>query len=152
MSLIYDALKKAQVNLYKNKKEDALLNDRKDKSFINLKAVFIVILVLSLGIFLAQIFIIKIKGSKLILNIPAKKTPFTKQPVIFNTVAKNAQPDAATALVLKGIISDVNESLAIINDVILKKGESILGAVVTGIYPGRVDIVRENRKFSLYLQ
>lgn len=65
---------------------------------------------------------------------------------------KPSQKTASPELVLNGIAASGSDGWAIIDDVVVKTGDTIKGAEVVGIYGDRVDLKFEGEAFSLSIQ
>jgi type II secretory pathway component PulC len=60
------------------------------------------------------------------------------------------QPDIK--LVLKAITKDANKSFVMINDLILKEGETVAGYRIDKIYNDKVQLIKNNKTTFLYLK
>lgn len=140
MSIIYDALKKVE----KTADKDA----PKPKDTSKAKPIIIFILVIILGFF---------AGNMLISSLTRSKFKPTVSPVLPMQIEKPVLPPAPAepvrssepTLVLNGILFEQDKGYALINNQVLKVGDTIKEAKVQEISMEKVVLEFEGRKITL---
>lgn len=143
MSIIYDALKKVEksnlVELPPGK------TDKGDKH--NYKAYLLYAAVIIFGILIANLsfrFLTKPKLSQAkAAPLPPAVAPIQVQGF------KPAQKEHAAPLVLNGIFFSENEGYALVNNQIVKQGDSVAGATVVRITSNEVELMQEGSSVKL---
>jgi hypothetical protein len=111
------------------------------------------------------IFAIGVLAARILFSFISKTAPLTENPALINkkrplpavveTVVEHVQrPEKKSRpeLVLNGIAASGLQGWAIINDRIVKVGDTIKGAHVVGISADRVDLEFDNETFSLSIK
>lgn len=113
------------------------------------------IIIFAVGILAARIlfsFIAKTTHSTENLALTSQKKPL---PAVVETVVEHVQrPEKKSRpeLVLNGIAASGSDGWAIINDRIVKVGDTVKGVKVLGVYSDRVDLEFDNEAFSLSIK
>ena len=155
MSIIYDALKKVEHSNLKNL-------DKSKKETKKTKFPYLIFaLVVTVGFFIAKV-LFDIFGLPLTKDIanntfkdnlkPRSKSTapvVINQPVTKGAYLEQVQEKSYPNLLLNGIFYDGQQYYAIINNKILKEGESIEGARLIRILSNRVELEFEGRPISL---
>jgi len=135
MSIIYDALKKVDQSDINNQPSKPAPKEKKIKP----KFYLLYILMICLGLLVANlIFSFFSNPSKAILPAPA--LPPINATTTPQVTALTAQEESPPALVLNGIFFSENKGYALINNQILKEGDTIEGATVVKINANAVDL------------
>lgn len=149
MSIIYDALKKVENKVGQNKAQTIAASPKREKNF-QVKIFILFLSALSIGLVMAKMLFsftaaAKTQRSTLaslnqpqapknqVINVvqePSEK-PIPVKPNVIKSPAIESQP--AAAWVLNGVFFSGQEGYALINNQILKEGDSIEGAKVMRI-------------------
>lgn len=150
MSIIYDALKKVENKVGQNKAQTIAASPKREKNF-QVKIFILFLSVLGIGFVMAKMlfsFTLTPKPQRLlaipsfnqaqapkkqVINVvqePSEK-PIPVEPNVIKSPAIESQP--AAAWVLNGVFFSREEGYALINNQILKEGDSIEGAKVMRI-------------------
>ncbi|MCM8780343.1 MAG: general secretion pathway protein GspB [Candidatus Omnitrophica bacterium] len=165
MSIIYEALKKVEPKVQNSNKTNS--NYRKDKPF-SLRYTVLYILTLCLGISVAAtlsfLFTHSLEKTTTIkkynhihIDRPPATSPIitTNAPILLESQSESKQKIINTikpSLVLNGIFFSENEGYALINNKILKEGDSIEQAKVKSITPQKVELEFEGETIILYVK
>ena len=122
------------------------------------------------------IFVIGVLAARILLSLISKTTHPTENPALTNNkkplptvveqvsapiasfkklIPKNVEPSEKKSrpeLILNGIAASGSQGWAIINDRIVKVGDTVKGAKVLGVYSDRVDLEFNNETFSLSIK
>jgi type II secretory pathway component PulC len=169
MSIIYDALKKAEKNINNPQpltETGKISEDPKTRR----KLYFIYALVVCLGIFIANFaftYLTSSKNKSLIspkphkiakkenLSSPAQLTPTKAAPQskpapIKVKPASGSKRESTESLTLNGIFFSQNDGYALINNQIVKDGDTVDGAVVKKITADSVEVEYDGKTLKLY--
>jgi hypothetical protein len=165
MSIIYDALKKIEKSYSVTPKRE----DKKDSPDRSKTKIYLVyILVVCLGAVIANIFfsffpkagkVNKLNKASALTTLPPqeiKKQPNTTAPpeakveVNLPPAPTETKRQVELPLVLNGVFFSQNEGYALINNRIMKEGDTIEGAVVKHIGLEEVDVEFEGTIIKLY--
>lgn len=151
MSIIYEALKKTQ-NLIRADLKSAL-NSKSEKSKYKIKIITLYTLVICLGLVIGNLligFLNHPAESKTAKNIPMPAAPLLKvegvsKPVeIISEEPKLTPPvikvEPGKPFVLNGIFFSRDEGYALINNQIVKMGDTVDGAMVSRITADEVEL------------
>ncbi|MHB1948155.1 MAG: hypothetical protein ACYCQI_08585 [Gammaproteobacteria bacterium] len=144
MSIIYDALQKTQRQL-NNKNQFDYPKSRRNWFDIILRVAIVILLFLVTLTYYPKIKSYFMQGKHQSLQVAQKNPPAT-------TVAPTPRPlpyQPPKKLVLNGIFISDQESLALINDRLLKIGESVDGSKVVNITTKQVTMEAEGHLFVL---
>lgn len=151
MSIIYDALKKVEESSAK-KLGDKI--DKSPKSKPKIPKILIYVLVVCLGLFVANIFwggfpkplsnntSVETKNQPQIPELPKETPPEANLSLPVETKVETKK-ELPPSFVLNGVFFSGNEGYALINNRIVKKGDIIDGATVVGIALDEVNLESE---------
>lgn len=87
------------------------------------------------------------------LKIETPKDSVTESaPSFFSTISLKEKKEVLPALTLNGIIGGRGEPLAIINNMVLRKGDFIQGAQLLEIYTDRVELISGDKEITLRIE
>lgn len=172
MSIIYDALKKAQKTVNQDSKVQVDTTDKHPKS--NTKLYLLYVLVVCLGLFIGNIIFGFLANSKKSLVGHTKPLPIAKKPEVtppqepskevllkpLEAPLLEASPKVSTdikkkpqeSLVLNGVFFSQDEGYALINNRIVKEGDVVGGATVMRINLNEVELKTADSTIKLSTQ
>ncbi len=158
MSIIYEALKKTDVQNSKFSEQAVSAKSIKQPLTFVMAAIGIAGAIVIAG-YLDKFAVIKSnKPAKQLVKVQALPAPVMPVASLAPEAAVNKLPAAKAVeskpslpdnLVLSGILVSEDENLALIDDKILRIGDTVDGATIVDILPDRVEISYQNQKFTL---
>lgn len=158
MSIINEALKKAEQSIHNNSTKETLPADTK----LAAKPYILYILILVAGLFLSN-FIFGLLSSRtkipaaLKIAEPAVKTPAKEMAAVPSPIippapllAENKVPE--TAFILNGIFFSDNDGYALVNNQIVRESDSVDGAEVKTITANSVELDNAGKIITLATQ
>lgn len=145
MSIIYDALKKAQKAIGAGAKPQSAA-----------PPLLLYALIICLGLFILNTFFTLLSRSKKSTAAPTEPLPLVKKTQVASpaspiqelpegaSVPATAKKELLSSLVLNGIFFSENEGYALINNRIVKEGDTVEGATVKQINLDGVELERDN--------
>jgi len=159
MSIIHDALKKAEKTIDSNSKEEVSPYSEEKKIKSNPKVYLLYFLVICLGLFIGNIFFglltnTKKPSAKHLPPAPVQKAPEKNLPEPSPVIppAPEAKTHPKGNFVLSGVFFSQEEGFALINNRIVKVGDEIRGAVVKEIKLNEVELEVEGNRVRLSSQ
>ncbi len=152
MSIIYEALKKAEKNIHTAAEIKKNKEAKPARSKPNPYLVFLLAACLTLYIANSIFgFVIRSKKTAPMVEPPQESLPPSNPipPAAAGTEIKKDQPPPTPALVLNGIFYSQNEGCALINNRIVKVGDVVAGATVKGINLNDVELESEGKIIKL---
>ncbi len=150
MSIIYDALKKAQESISPNSKQGENIKTHNPPP--KLKIILLYVLMVGLGLAIGNIIFsfVSVPASKPVARKiqPTPDLPVKEKPKVENIVEPEPPPaltanpisQSAKQFVLSGVFFSQDEGYALINNQIVKKGDTVDEAVVLSISLNGVEL------------
>jgi len=172
MSIIYDALKKTEKSINTHNTDPQVEAALKKKRIKNkIKTSFLYLLAIGVGLFAGNLFFVSLSKSKILTKAhpepksSVKKIAFVShQPEALSVKPKEAslvenlpilsspKKSSHQSFVLNGLFFSQNEGYALINNRVVKVGDSVGGAVVKKIELEEVELEQEGSKIKLSAQ
>ncbi|MBN2831551.1 MAG: hypothetical protein JXL82_04695 [Candidatus Omnitrophica bacterium] len=149
MSIIYDALKKVEKSFGKKTPEKNQTENQTVKPKNKNNPALIYILVILAGLFLGKIAISFFTRPKIIQPPPSAMPVITPADIAPPVEEEKPAPPPDPVLTLNGVYFQKNEGYALVNNRIIKIGDTIQGATVKAVTLDRVILEFEGREITL---